>query len=123
MSMGRDEGWQSQLRALGDFIKQQRQRARLSLRDLAERTQVSNAYLSQIERGLHEPSMRVLKALGKALDVSAEVLLSQAGLLEGDDDEPDTIDVEAAIRGDSRLTGEQQQALIAVYRSYVEQNV
>ena len=121
--MGRDEGWQSQLRALGDFIKQQRQRARLSLRDLAERTQVSNAYLSQIERGLHEPSMRVLKALGKALDVSAEVLLSQAGLLEGDDDEPDTIDVEAAIRGDSRLTGEQQQALIAVYRSYVEQNV
>lgn len=119
----RDEGWQSQLRALGGFIKQQRTRARLSLRELAERTQVSNAYLSQIERGLHEPSMRVLKALGKALDVSAEVLLSQAGLLDVEDDtDDDRPDVEAAIRADSRLSADQQQALISVYRSYLGQD-
>lgn len=117
----KDEGWQAQLRSLGGFIRDQRTRARLSLRELAERTQVSNAYLSQIERGLHEPSVRVLKALGKALDVSAEVLLSQAGLIE-DDDKPagEHPDVEGAIRADTRLSPEQRQALIAVYRSYLE---
>ena len=67
-----------QLRALGDFIKAQRQMAELSLRELAARTNVSNPYLSQIERGLHEPSVRVLKAIAGALNMSAESLLKQA---------------------------------------------
>ena len=117
--MGRDESWQEQLSALGGFIRQQRTRAKLSLRELAEKTQVSNAYLSQIERGLHEPSVRVLKALGKALDVSGDVLLSQAGLLEHDDDPKERPSVEDAIRADDRLSPDQQKALISVYRSYL----
>src|SRR5438477_4121755 len=80
-----DEAARQQLLALGDFIRQQRQLAELSLRDLAARTNVSNPYLSQIERGLHEPSVRVLKAITTALNVSAESLLTQAGLLEAEE--------------------------------------
>ena len=72
-----DENAQRQLRALGDFIKGQRQLAELSLRELAARTNVSNPYLSQIERGLHEPSVRVLKAIAAALNMSAESLLKR----------------------------------------------
>ncbi len=79
-----DESAKLQLQALGDFIRHQRHMAELSLRDLAARTNVSNPYLSQIERGLHEPSVRVLKAIATALNVSAESLLTQAGLLEGE---------------------------------------
>ncbi len=63
--------WPGNLKALGDYIRQQRQLANLSLRDLAARTNVSNPYLSQIERGLHEPSVRVLRAIATALNVSA----------------------------------------------------
>ena len=72
-----------QLEALGELIRKQRQQAELTLRDLAERTNVSNPYLSQIERGLHEPSVRVLKAIAAALNLSAESLLIQAGVLDG----------------------------------------
>ncbi len=71
--------WQE---ALGDFIRSQRKLANLSLRDMAERTNVSNPYLSQLERGLHEPSVRVLKSIAQALNLSAETLLAQAGVLE-----------------------------------------
>src|SRR3989449_7569144 len=78
------DAWQSQLSALGELIRSQRTLANLSLRQLAERTNVSNPYLSQIERGLHEPSVRVLKSIAKALNVSAETLLAQAGMLEGE---------------------------------------
>jgi transcriptional regulator with XRE-family HTH domain len=117
-----------QLQRLGEFIREQRKNAELSLRELAERTNVSNPYLSQIERGLHEPSVRVLKAIAKALNVSAETLLVQAGLLEGvepsSEQAPPTParTTEESIATDDRLTDEQRSALLAVYRSYVEQN-
>jgi transcriptional regulator with XRE-family HTH domain len=108
----------AQLEALGGYIRAQRQQAQLSLRDLAARTNVSNPYLSQIERGLHEPSVRVLKAIAGALNLSVETMLVTAGLLTkppADDDGPDT---EQAIRRDPRLTDEQRASLLAVYRSY-----
>ena len=95
----------------------------MSLRDLAEKTNVSNPYLSQLERGLHEPSVRVLKSIAQALNVSAETLLLQAGLLGGDVDDASTAaDTEAAIKADGRLTEAQKKALLAVYRSYVAEN-
>ena len=74
--------WESQRKALGAFIRTQRQMANLSLRQLAELTHLSNPYLSQVERGLHQPSVRVLKAISDALNVSAETLMTQAGLIE-----------------------------------------
>ena len=80
-----DDPWKAQLEALGSFIKSQRQLANLSLREMARLTDVSNAYLSQIERGLHQPSVRVLRSLADALNVSAETLLAQAGLIDEDE--------------------------------------
>src|SRR5690349_16368092 len=74
--------WDAQMKALGSFIRSQRKLANLSLRQLAELTSLSNPYLSQIERGLHQPSVRVLRSLADALNVSAETLLAQAGLFE-----------------------------------------
>ena len=118
-----DDNAQKQLQALGDFIKAQRKMAELSLRELAARTNVSNPYLSQIERGLHEPSVRVLKAIAGALNLSAETLLKQAGLLEeegGPGEHAPTI--EKAIAADEKLKPEQRTALLAVYRSYLEAN-
>src|ERR1039457_1385388 len=76
--------WPAQREALGAFIRSQRKLANLSLRQLAELTSLSNPYLSQIERGLHQPSVRVLKLLSTALNVSAETLLAEAGLLPPD---------------------------------------
>ena len=121
------EPWDKQLEALGAFIRTQRKLANLSLRQLAEMTSLSNPYLSQIERGLHQPSVRVLRALSEALDVSAETLLAQAGLLDPDRAAQDgtaaasarqaAADAESAIRADQRLTDEQKNALISVYRS------
>ena len=112
-----DDGIRQQLEVLGRYIRDQRQQAQLSLRELAARTNVSNPYLSQIERGLHEPSVRVLKAIAGALNVSLETLLGAAGLVgPAPDDLPDT---EAAIRRDPRLTDEQRASLLAVYRSYM----
>ena len=108
-------------RLLGDFIRAQRQMANLSLRQLSALTEVSNPYLSQIERGLHEPSLRVLTSIANALNVSAETLLAQAGL--GSDVEKSHDDAtEGAIRVDQRLTEPQRRALLSVYRSYVEGN-
>ena len=119
--------WQAQREALGAFIRSQRRMANLSLRQLAELTHLSNPYLSQVERGLHQPSVRVLKAISDALNLSAETLLAQAGLIDavtgdpasGDIGEADTgvPQTEGAIRADGRLTEEQKAALIAVYRS------
>lgn len=123
--MPSDEGWRIHLELLGSFIRTQRRLANLSLRDLAARTEVSNPYLSQIERGLHEPSVRVLKAIAAALDLSAETLLAQAGLLDKDpasDVEGDAGTTRVAIRADARLTEEQKQALLAVYQSYLAVN-
>jgi transcriptional regulator with XRE-family HTH domain len=117
-----DESARLQLQALGDFIRHQRQMAEMSLRDLAARTNVSNPYLSQIERGLHEPSVRVLKAIATALNVSAESLLTQAGLLEDEANAPIAAETAAAIGRDPHLKPEQRTALLAVYQSYVEAN-
>ena len=117
--------WETQRKALGAFIRTQRQMANLSLRQLAELTHLSNPYLSQVERGLHQPSVRVLKAISDALNVSAETLMAQAGLIEAaaaDGTEPAAAEsgepkTEDAIRADPRLSDEQKAALIAVYRS------
>lgn len=125
------DAWQAQREALGAFIRAQRQMANLSLRQLADLTSLSNPYLSQVERGLHEPSVRVLKAISDALNVSAETLLAQAGLVdavtgenarardEADEEEERT---EAAIAADRRLSDDQKAALIAVYRSMVDRS-
>ena len=75
-----DDPWKQQLEAFGQFIHTQRKLARLSLRDLSDRTEISNAYLSQIERGIHAPSVRVLKSLADAFNISAETMLEQAGI-------------------------------------------
>jgi transcriptional regulator with XRE-family HTH domain len=120
------EPWDTQLQALGAFIRTQRKLANLSLRQLADMTSLSNPYLSQIERGLHQPSVRVLKLISDALDVSAETLLAQAGLLDPDRAAASPgpaasgtagTDAESAIRADQRLTDDQKSALITVYRS------
>src|SRR3989475_2506089 len=107
---------------LGSFIRSQRRLANLTLREMAELAKVSNPYLSQIERGLHEPSVRVLRSIARALNVSAETLLSQAGLLEGEEQSAATSpsssqSTEAAIRADGDLTDSQKEALLGVYRS------
>jgi transcriptional regulator with XRE-family HTH domain len=114
--------WGAQKEALGAFIRSQRQLAQLSLRQLAELTSLSNPYLSQVERGMHQPSVRVLKLIAEALNISAESLLTQAGLLDGQDPgaaSPAPEQVAAAIRTDDRLTSEEKAALIAVYDSMV----
>ena len=114
-------------RMLGDFIRAQRQMANLSLRQLSTLAEVSNPYLSQVERGLHEPSVRVLRSIADALNVSAETLLEQAGLLSNDkaaDEKTKAADgsTERAIRSDRALSESQRRALLSVYRSYVEDN-
>src|SRR6266496_1851379 len=108
-AMPTTDPWKSQMEALGAFIRAQRKLADLSLRELAELTDVSNPYLSQLERGLHQPSVRVLKSIAKALNLSAETLLAQAGLLDdsgngsanGGGSPPQ---VEVAIRADPDLS-------------------
>lgn len=119
--------WQAQRQALGAFIRQRRMRAGLSLRQLAELTHLSNPYLSQVERGLHQPSVRVLKAISEALNLSAETLLAEAGLIDAiagtsldgrrANPVPEVPGTEDAIRADDRLSDDQKAALIAVYRS------
>jgi transcriptional regulator with XRE-family HTH domain len=102
---------------LGEFIRLQREIAHMSLRQLGELADVSNAYLSQVERGLYQPSAHVLKGIADALHLSAEELYARAGLL---DDEPRAApSVEEAIRLDERLTSEQKEALLGVYRGFV----
>lgn len=115
-----NDPWKSQMEALGSFIRTQRKLADLSLRELAEMTEVSNPYLSQLERGLHQPSVRVLKSIAQALNMSAETLLVQAGLLEDGGVEGEALagsSVEAAIRSDPVLSDDQKEALINVYRT------
>jgi transcriptional regulator with XRE-family HTH domain len=101
---------------LGEFIRAQRRLAQLSLRQLAELADVSNAYLSQVERGLYRPSAHVLKNVADALQISAESLYAEAGLLDGGAARPT---VEEAIQLDEGLTDEQKRALIGVYRGFL----
>jgi transcriptional regulator with XRE-family HTH domain len=103
---------------LGAFIRAQRQMANLSLRQLAAMTEISNPYLSQIERGLSEPSARVLKSIADALNLSAEAMYAQAGLMP-ESTPRDEQATETAIRTDPRLSEPQKRALLAVYRSYI----
>jgi len=115
-------GWTGQINVLGDFIRAQRQLARLSLREMASMTSVSNAYLSQIERGLHQPSLKVLQSIADALQLSTEQLLSQAGwsTMRSTASTSEAPSTEDAIRADPRLTPEQRAALLGVYRSFVD---
>jgi transcriptional regulator with XRE-family HTH domain len=116
-----DDLWKAQLEALGALLRAQRTAADLSLRELSERTKVSNAYLSQLERGLHEPSLGVLRAIASALGVPLGSLLTRAGVLERDesDGEPRLRETEAAILRDPELNEPQRTALLSVYRSFV----
>jgi transcriptional regulator with XRE-family HTH domain len=102
---------------VGDFIRMQRRLGQLSLRQLADLADVSNAYLSQVERGLYTPSAQVLKNIAHALDLSAEALYSRAGLLD-DEVDPERGGVEQAIRLDEALTTDQKETLLRVYRSF-----
>jgi transcriptional regulator with XRE-family HTH domain len=115
--------WKAQVEAFGRYLKTQRQFSELSLRELARMTNLSNAYISQLERGMHEPSLRVLRALADALGIPLETLLAQTWLrsdgtppAEGAESAEAT---EAVIRGDAALSDAQKEALLAVYRSYV----
>jgi transcriptional regulator with XRE-family HTH domain len=105
--------------ALGSYIRVQRQLADLSLRQLADLTKVSNAYLSQVERGLHQPSLRVLRSIADALNLSADTLLAQAGMAGADNggEAPAGSRTEAAIRNDPELGPEEKETLLRVYRS------
>jgi transcriptional regulator with XRE-family HTH domain len=105
----------SKVGSIGEYIREQRQRAKVSLRQLAEATGVSNPYLSQIERGLRKPSAEILQQIAKGLRISAEALYVQAGIL--DDRESDT-DVQAAIRADAALSERQKQVLLDIYESF-----
>jgi transcriptional regulator with XRE-family HTH domain len=108
------------LDAFGEYLRTQRRLAKLTLRELSELANVSNPYLSQVERGLHRPSVHVLTALAKALDMSAETLFAHAAGLSDDDAEAPAADTETAIRNDPHLDAAQKEALLAVYRSYRE---
>ena len=112
---------ETRLHDLGDFIRDQRRNARLSLRKLSELAGISNPYLSQIERGLRKPSAEVLQQLAKALRVSAETLYVRAGILNLDDSEVRS--VELAVLADSGLTERQKQSLLDVYTSFRAANV
>ena len=103
--------------SLGEYIRRQREQHELSMRQVAEAAGISNPYLSQIERGLREPSERVLDAIARSLELSAETLYEQAGWVRpGDDEEP--TEVEQAIERDPRLDAHQRRALLDVYRSF-----
>ncbi len=106
--------------SLGDYLKEQRTTAHLSLRQLADQAGVSNPYLSQIERGLRKPSAEVLQQIAKALRISAEQLYIRAGILSPDDGVGGT--VELAVVSDPGLTERQKQSLLDVYASFLALN-
>lgn len=108
---------------LGPYIRAQRQLADLSLRQLAAMTNVSNAYLSQIERGLHQPSVKVLRSIASALNLSGETLMAQAGLINPEP-KPTKVagDAEAAISADPDLSAQEKQILIGLYRQFRQQS-
>jgi transcriptional regulator with XRE-family HTH domain len=112
-----EDPWQQHVDAFGQFIHAQRKLARLSLRELSALTDVSNAYLSQLERGLHTPSVRVVQSLANAFNLSVETLLEQAGLVDPDEEGP-RAGVEAAVAADPYLTETQKEALLGVYRGF-----
>lgn len=111
------------LGGLGEFIRAQRKLAELSQRELAKIAQVSDGYVSQLERGMHEPTVKVLRSIAAALDIRANTMMRYAGWLEDaghDGDDAGPLDVELAIKADSQLSGQQKQALLSVYRGFIE---
>jgi transcriptional regulator with XRE-family HTH domain len=104
--------------ALGDYLREQRTEAKLSLRQLAQATGISNPYLSQIERGLRKPSAEILQQIARALEISSETLYVRAGILE----ERDGVDLIGEIRRDPFLTEEQKKTLVRIYTSFRHEN-
>ena len=114
--MNSADALETRLHDLGEFIRDQRRNARLSLRKLSEAAGISNPYLSQIERGLRKPSAEILQAIAKGLRISAETLYVRAGILdERTDDAPDVVD---ALLNDPTLNDRQKQVLVEIYRSF-----
>jgi transcriptional regulator with XRE-family HTH domain len=109
-------GRMATLESLGEFLKDQRRSAQMTLRQLAEQTGVSNPYLSQIERGLRKPSAEVLQQLAKGLRISAETLYVRAGILDPDDHQERSVAL--AIRSDPALTERQKRVLLDIYESF-----
>ena len=107
---------------LGEVIRRQRELNRLSMRQFAQMAGISNPYLSQIERGLRAPSQRVVDAIARSLETSADALYEQAGLTRVDDDEDEVPGVRAAIQADRALTPRQRRALLDVYDAFVATN-
>ena len=103
---------------LGEYIRRQREMQKLSMRQLADLVGISNPYLSQIERGLREPSEKVVDAIARNLELSAEALYEQGGRRRGKEDDDDEPAVATAIRADPKLTARQRQALLEVYGAF-----
>ncbi|MGI5436226.1 helix-turn-helix domain-containing protein [Streptomyces shenzhenensis] len=106
---------------LGEYLREQRRNARLSLRQLADAAGVSNPYLSQIERGLRKPSAEVLQQVAKALRISAETLYVRAGILDAERDR-DEVETRAVILADPTLDERQKQVLLQIYESFRKEN-
>ncbi len=106
--------------SIGDYIREQREQAKISMRQLAATAGVSNPYLSQIERGLRKPSADILQQIAKGLRISAEALYVQAGILE---DRPADSGVRSALLADPELSERQKQVLIEIYESFRRENV
>jgi transcriptional regulator with XRE-family HTH domain len=104
---------------VGDFIREQRSAARVSLRELARTAGVSNPYLSQVERGLRKPSAEILASIARGLKISAESLYEQAGILDRRSGNPDTV---AAIRSDGALSERHKAVLLELYETYVREH-
>ena len=109
------DGVEQRLRDLGEFIRNQREGARLSLRGLSSRTGISNPYLSQIERGMRKPSADILRQIARALEISSEELYIRAGILDEPDGEPDLV---AEIRRDPFISEDQKKTLVHIYESF-----
>ena len=101
--------------SIGEYIRQQRELAKISLRQLAQAAGVSNPYLSQIERGLRRPSAEILQQIARGLRISAEALYVQAGILE---DRPPDSGVRSSVLADPGLTERQKQILLEIYESF-----
>ncbi|MGW1717574.1 helix-turn-helix domain-containing protein [Streptomyces sp. NPDC002156] len=106
---------------LGEYLREQRRTAQLSLRQLADAAGVSNPYLSQIERGLRKPSAEVLQQVAKALRISAETLYVRAGILDAERDRVD-VETRAVILADPTLNERQKQVLLQIYESFRKEN-
>ncbi|MFF8727873.1 helix-turn-helix domain-containing protein [Streptomyces sp. NPDC015171] len=106
---------------LGEYLREQRRSAQLSLRQLADAAGVSNPYLSQIERGLRKPSAEVLQQVAKALRISAETLYVRAGILDAERDR-DEVETRAVILADPSLNERQKQVLLQIYESFRKEN-